>query len=83
MLTAIALAKGGDVDMLKFLLAPTLPRERPIKINLPAMNFADDGVEVLGRIMRAVAKGQITPSEVASLARRQTPSHAQSTWPTK
>ena len=33
--------------MLKFLLARSLPRERPIAIDLPEMKFADDAVEAM------------------------------------
>jgi hypothetical protein len=66
--TAVELAKAGDVVMLKFLLGRILPRERLIKLDLPPMNFADDGVEAIGRIMLAVSKGQISPSEGADLA---------------
>ena len=54
--------------MLKFLLSRILPRERPIAIDLPEMNFAEDGVEVMGQIMRAVCEGKISPSEGANLA---------------
>ena len=65
--TAIALAKGGNVVMLKFLLGPSLPRDRLIKLDLPQMDFADDAVEALGHIMRAVSEGRISPSEAAAL----------------
>ncbi len=65
---AIEKAKAGDVPMLKFLLGRLLPRERPIKIDFPTMNFADDAVEALGSITKAVAEGEITPSEGAALA---------------
>jgi hypothetical protein len=65
---AIEIAKGGDVAMLKFLLSRMLPRERPIKVDLPTMNFADDAVDALGQISQAVSEGQLTPSEGASLA---------------
>ena len=52
---AVALAKAGDVGMLKFLLGRVLPRERLIKFDLPHMDFADDAVEVLslGRTARS------------------------------
>jgi hypothetical protein len=66
--TAIALAKAGNVVMLKFLLGRILPQERLIKLDLPQMDFADDAVEALGQIMRAVAEGTISPSEAAALA---------------
>jgi hypothetical protein len=65
---AVERAKAGDVPMLKFLLGRILPRERPIKLDLPPMNFADDAVVALGAIMRAVVEGEISPSEGASLA---------------
>ena len=65
---AVELAKAGDVPMLKFLLGGILPRERPIKLDLPPMNFADDAVAALGAIISAVADGRISPSEGAALA---------------
>jgi hypothetical protein len=66
--TGIQRALGGDVVMLKFLLGRLLPRERPVTIELPQMLFADDGVEALGSIMRAVSIGAISPDEGAKLA---------------
>ncbi len=54
--------------MLKFLLGRFLPRDRLIKFDLPQMVFADDGVEALGSIMRAVSIGAISPDEGAKLA---------------
>ena len=65
---AIELANAGDVPMLKFLLGRALPRDRIITIDLPLMNFADDAVEALGAITRALSEGRITPSEAASFA---------------
>ena len=65
---AVELAKAGDVPMLKFLLGRILPRERPIKLDLPPMNFADDAVAALGAIIGAVGDGRISPSEGAALA---------------
>jgi len=64
----VALAKAGDVPMLKFFLSRILPRDRLIQLDLPEMNFADDAVEALGHIMRAVAEGRVSPSEGAALA---------------
>ena len=65
---AVALAKNGDVGMLKFLLGRVLPRERLVKIRLPEIQIASHAVEALGEIMRAVSEGQISPSEGAALA---------------
>jgi hypothetical protein len=65
---AVELAEAGDVGMLKFLLGRILPRERLIKLELPRLDFADDAVEALGGIMRAVSEGEISPTEGAALA---------------
>jgi hypothetical protein len=65
---AVDLAMGGNLVMLKFLLGRMLPRERLIELDLPRMDFADDAVEALGCIMRAVSEGKISPSEGAALA---------------
>ena len=62
------LAKAGNIPMLKFILGRILPRERPIRIDLPQMEFADDAVAALGSIVRAVSEGLISPSEGADLA---------------
>ncbi|MGE5367833.1 MAG: hypothetical protein ACM3PO_11305 [Betaproteobacteria bacterium] len=64
----IELAKAGDVSMLKFFLSRILPRERTIRIDLPRMEFADDAVEALGTILRAVSEGSISPGEGADVA---------------
>jgi hypothetical protein len=64
----LELAKAGDVSMLKFFLSRILARERSIKIDLPQMEFADDAVEALGSILRAVSDGTISPGEGADLA---------------
>jgi hypothetical protein len=65
---AVALARGGDTQMLKFLLNRILPRDRAVKVDLPKMEYADDAVEALGSIAQAMSEGKISPSEGAALA---------------
>jgi hypothetical protein len=65
---AIELAKGGDVQMLKFLLDRILPKERSVQVELPRLLVASDAVEALGAIVAAIGSGQISPQEGASLA---------------
>jgi hypothetical protein len=65
---AIALAKAGDVQMLKFLLDRILPKERSVHVELPGMERADDAVDALGAIINAVGTGQIAPSEGSAIA---------------
>jgi len=45
---AIELAKAGDVQMLKFLLDRILPKERPVHVDLPVMDRADDACRRIG-----------------------------------
>jgi hypothetical protein len=66
--TAIKLAMSGNVPMLKLLLGRILPRDRLVKFDFPRMVFADDSVEALGRVMRAVSEAEITLGEGAALA---------------
>jgi hypothetical protein len=65
---AIELAKAGDTQMLKFLLDRILPKERSVRVELPAMEYAYDAVDALGAIIDAVGTGRIAPSEAAALA---------------
>jgi hypothetical protein len=65
---AIELAKGGDTQMLKFLLDRTLPKERSIHVDLPVMDRSFDAVDAMGAVIDAVGAGQIAPSEAAALA---------------
>ena len=54
--------------MLKFLLDRILPKERSVQVDLPPMDDASDAIDALGKIIEAVATGQIAPSEAAALA---------------
>jgi hypothetical protein len=65
---AIELAKGGDVPMLKFLLDRILPKDRPVRVDLPLLDRARDAIEAIAQVVRAVGEGEIAPSEGNSLA---------------
>ena len=65
---AIDMAKAGDKDMLKFLPTRVLPRDRAIRLDLPALDYASDAVEALATVTAAVSAGELTPSEGAALA---------------
>jgi hypothetical protein len=66
--TAIELAKGGDVQMLKFLLDRILPKDRPVTIDLPQIRSSGEATGALSAIIQAVAGGEIAPAEGASVA---------------
>jgi hypothetical protein len=66
--TAIETAKAGDVPMLKFLLDRILPKERPVRVDLPPIDHPSDALDAVGAIIEAVATGQIAPNEGSALA---------------
>jgi len=65
---AIELAKAGDVQMLKFLLERTLPKERSVRVELPLTDGDFDAVATMEAILVAATTGQILPSEASELA---------------
>jgi hypothetical protein len=56
----------ANVSMLKFFLERILPRDRLIQIELPPMEHASDAAGLLGAIIVATERGQITPNEAAA-----------------
>lgn len=65
---AIELAKAGDGPMLKFLLERILPKERSVRLDLPAVDCSSDAVDALAAVIDAVGSGQIAPNEGLALA---------------
>ena len=64
----IELAKAGDPQMLKFFLDRTLPKERPVKIDLPPIENRRDLIAGYAAIVKAVGAGQLTPGEGSAVA---------------
>ncbi len=67
---AIELAKTGDLTALRLCLDRIVPprRERAIVFDLPRVNALADLPRALSCILEAVSRGEILPSEGASLA---------------
>ena len=65
---AIEMAMGGNVAMMKFLLDRILPKERPIDLELPHLDYAHDSVDAMAEIVDAVSAGRISPREAADVA---------------
>jgi hypothetical protein len=65
---AIEMAKGGNVPMMKFLLDRILPKERPIQLDLPRLDYPHDSVDAIAEIVDAVSSGRISPREAADIA---------------
>jgi hypothetical protein len=64
---AIEMAMGGNVAMIKFLLDRILPKERPIQLELPHLDYAHDSVDAMAEIVDAVSSGRISPREAADV----------------
>ncbi len=64
----IELAKAGDPQMLKFFLDRILPKDRPVKIDLPPIKNRSDLGAASAAIVKAVAAGEISPSEGSAVA---------------
>ena len=67
---AIELAKAGDATMIRALLDRAAParRDRHIPFELPPMEKAADAARAAAAIARAVADGELTPSEASELS---------------
>ena len=68
---AVELALAGGVTPLRICLDRLVPprRDRPVTVELPAIERAADVVSASAALVKAVASGAITPSEAVQLAR--------------
>ncbi len=66
----IDMAIAGDTVALRLAMERVLPvrRGRPVQFDLPPLNSPADLVAALGGILQAVAAGDITPDEGATIA---------------
>jgi hypothetical protein len=69
---AVELALGGDVTALRLCLERLLPvrRERSLTLQLPSPMTAEDITAGFARVVEALTRGELTPSETTDLARR-------------
>jgi Family of unknown function (DUF5681) len=68
---AVEMAKGGDAVAMRLCLERIVPprRDRAVAFTLPALETAADAKVAAGAIVRAVADGDLTPSEAAELSK--------------
>lgn len=66
----IDLAKEGDTTALRLCMERIAPatKSRPVQVDLPAIETADDVLKAQGATIEAMASGQITPEEAATIA---------------
>jgi hypothetical protein len=60
-------AKAGDKALCKMALPYVLPKQRAVELELPPLNGTGDTSALIAAIIKAVADGQITPSDGGSL----------------
>jgi hypothetical protein len=68
---AIELAKNGDLTALRLCLERIIPprKDRPVNFDMPEMKAPSDALVAATAIMRAVAGGELTPSEATELSK--------------
>ena len=68
---AIELAKNGDLTALRLCLERIIPprKDRPVNFDMPEIKAPSDALVAATAIMRAVAAGELTPSEAAELSK--------------
>jgi hypothetical protein len=66
---AVSMALGGDVTALRLCLERIAPvrRDAPVVFALPALACAADAARAAAAILGAVAEGELTPTEGASI----------------
>jgi hypothetical protein len=68
---AIELAKADDMQALRLCMDRLAPprRDSPVAFDLPEMKTVSDAVLAMGALVKAVAEGDLTPTEAAELTR--------------
>jgi hypothetical protein len=67
---AVEMAKGGDSVALRICIERLIPprRDRPVSFDLGALNGPADALQAVVSVLRAMAAGEITPTEAAAVA---------------
>ena len=68
---AIELAKAGDLVALRLCLDRICPprKDRPVPFSLPELRTAEDAKLAASALLKAVADGELTPSEASEIGR--------------
>ena len=68
---AVELALAGDITALRLCLDRILParKDRPVSLEMPTINTAEDAKAASAVLLAAVAAGSLTPSEAAEIGK--------------
>ena len=67
---AFEMTLNGDMQALKLLIERLIParKDRPVKLDLPKIQSAQDIINVMGLIVENVGKGELEPEQAKALA---------------
>ena len=67
---AVESALNGDMAAIRLCMERLIPvrKDRTVAFSLPEINGADDGAKAMAGVLRALADGDITPSEASSVS---------------
>jgi hypothetical protein len=67
----VELAKTGDLQALRICMDRLAPprKDSPVAFDLPELRTVGDAVMAMGALLKAVADGDLTPSEAAEITR--------------
>ena len=68
---AIELAKAGDMQALRLCMDRLAPprKDSPVAFDLPELKTVSDATRAMGALVKAVADGDLTPTEAAEITR--------------
>jgi hypothetical protein len=68
---AIEKAKDGDMAAIRLCLDRACPpvKDRPVTLEMPQVESAQDAARAAGAVLQAVADGELTPSEAAEVSK--------------
>jgi hypothetical protein len=68
---AIEKAKDGDMGAIRLCLDRLVPpvKDRPVTLEMPQVESAQDAARAAGAVLQAVADGELTPSEAAEVSK--------------
>jgi hypothetical protein len=61
-------AKKGESSAMRIVMGSLLPRQRTVAFRLPPIEKIEDAIGALKEVAAAVANGQLSPDEAASMA---------------
>ena len=67
---AVEMALNGDIQALKLLIERLVParKDRPVSLELPKVQSAQDVIKAMGLVIESVGRGEIEPEQAKTLS---------------